>query len=299
VVRAALIVLVLLCAAGPARAASFTDTYRYFDTWAWASEPKCVGGGQYGAITGQEPDSGTHPVFVWLHGTYAPAGGTEALKFVGAMAARGFVAAAVHYDDFAGFNAVGTDKKARCIFDPSLPASAITRLCARPAADCSRGIVVAGHSQGAVVAVRAANWNPQVRAVYALGFNEETTVEGGARMRAASAPPYGTRALPDGRLRIIDGEMETPVDRRDELNVQTGKSCPVTATDCLDAAGAGWDVVLNREVLDGAADHCYHHGGGGGGWGCKTDPPFDPYWLNGSAPWALNPSLDWLAGFTD
>jgi hypothetical protein len=140
---------------------------------------------------------------------------------------------------------------------------------------------------------------PQVRAVYALGFNEETTVEGGARMRAASAPPYGTRALPDGRLRIIDGEMETPTDRRDELNVQTGKSCPVTATSCLDAAGAGWDVVLNREVLDGAADHCYHHGGGGGGWGCKTDPPFDPYWLNGSAPWALNPSLDWLAGFTD
>jgi hypothetical protein len=291
----ALLAAVLLFPAAAGAATSFTDTYRYYDTWAWVSEPKCVGTGQYSAITGQEPDSGTHPVFVWLHGTYAPTAGTEALKFVSSMAARGFVAAAVHYDDFTYSSATTADKKARCIFDPKMPSSAIAKLCARPRADCSKGIVVAGHSQGGVLGIRAANWDPRVRAGYFLGFNEESTVESGARLKAASAPPDGTRALPNSRIRIIDGVADAPPDRRDELNTQTGKSCPLTATDCLDASGAGWRVVQNIEVQDGTADHCYHHGGGG----CQSNPTFDPGWLNGTAPWELNPSLDWLASFAD
>jgi hypothetical protein len=256
-VRAALIVLLALCAAAaPARAASFTDTYRYFDTWAWVSDPKCVGTGQYSTITGQEPDTGTHPVFIWLHGTFAPPAGTEAMQFVSAMAARGFVAAAVHYDDFTYSSATSADQKARCIFEGSRPTSAVARLCARPRADCSQGIVVAGHSQGGVLGVRAANWDSRVRAGYFLGFNEEASAEAGARLRAATAPPYGTRALPDSRIRIVDGAADAPSDRRDDLDVQTGKACDVTATDCLDSSGAGWRVVQNGEVQDGTAGHC-------------------------------------------
>jgi hypothetical protein len=294
-----LVAILLLLSAGTAKAASFTDNYRYYDAWAWVSDPKCVGTGQYSLIAGQEPDVGTHPVFIWLHGTYTPPTGVEALQFVSAMANRGFVAAAVHYDDFTYSSAVAADKKARCIFDPKQPNSAVAKLCARPRADCSKGIVVAGHSQGGVLGVRAANWDSRVRAGYFLGFNEGTTVESGARMRAASAPPYGTRALPDSRIRIADGEAETPPDRRDELNVQTGKGCAVTATTCLDASGAGWVVPLNAQMVDGTAGHCYHHGGGGTGtWDCHDAPTFDTGWLYGSAPWSMNASLDWLAGAT-
>ena len=298
---AILIVSAVLLASTPASATSptiseFTGTYKSLNVWSWSAD-KCVGS-SYDGMYGNEPtQAGKYPVYVFLHGTYAAYNGPEAAVFTSHMANRGFVAASVHYDDFAAFTNNGLNKNSACIFRESNPSSAIAKLCSRPKADCSKGIVVSGFSQGAAIALRARNQDARVRGAYLLGMNEESSVENGARLQSATAMPAGSRQLPNERIRIIDGASDAPVDRRDELNLQTGAACAVMSSDCLNPnTGAGWYVVQDSQVADGVADHCYFHGGGGGAWGCKVNPPFDPTWLTSSTqPWALEPSLNWLA----
>lgn len=244
-------------------------------------------------LVGREPaDGGRHPVFVYLPGTGEPYDGPVGAAFLDAAAARGFVAVSVAYSEWQ-FYAAGIEGNAACIFGGG-PASAIGQACARPSADCSLGVVVAGFSQGASIGVRARNFDARVRAAYLLGFNEERASAYGAWTMAIT-PPAGTRALPNDRIRIVDGLTDAPVDRRDELNDQTGRSCDVTATSCLGADGSGWYVVQDAELADGLSEHCYF-------WGpryCPTPPPFDPTWLHSTtAAWALAPNLAWLASHT-
>jgi dienelactone hydrolase len=71
---------------------------------------------------------------------------------------------------------------------------------------------------------------------------------------------------------IVDGEGE---------DVDPAKLARITPN---------WIVVPNGAMQDGRADHCWMHGGGG----CSWWPPLDRGWLDGSEPWSLNPTLDWL-----
>jgi hypothetical protein len=271
---------------------SFSATYssQHSDWWGLRTCANTAG------MTGREPLRGFgYPVFVYLPGTGEPYDGPVGATFADVMAARGFVAAAVQYEDWE-FYAQGIEGNAACIFGSGAE-SAVSQLCARPKADCSKGVVVSGFSQGAVIAAQARDFAHQVRAAYLLGFNEErvSAWEGTARWTRAVVPPEGTRALPDDRIRIVDGIADAPADRRDELNDQTGRSCAATVFDCLGADGSGWYVVQDGEVADGLAEHCYFEGP----YFCPRQPPFDPTWLNSTtAPWALMPSLAWLESFT-
>jgi hypothetical protein len=239
-------------------------------------------------------------VFVYLVGSGEAHDGAEAPTIVRAAAEQGFVAASVAYPDFQFFS-TGIDGNARCIFDAWSGLSAVYKLCMRPTANCLKGVVVAGFSQGSTIALRAANYDWRVRAAYLLSNAEERDgIEGAVRWTMAMPPPTGTRALPGSRLRIVDGISDAPGERRDELNDMTGRACAVTATSCLAVDGSGWYVVQNAQVANGKADHCYFMGADGYS-SCTVagTPPFDPTWLTSTTePWALQPNLAWLRGHT-
>jgi hypothetical protein len=275
-----------------ARAAVFSGSY--------ASERSI-----YGAVRdcanvkpfiGSEPESmGRFPVFVYLPAPIIPYDGVESRTIIDSAMRKGFVAASVPIAEWQGY-AEGIDGNARCIFDGTSSRSALAQLCARPKADCSRrGVVVAGFSEGAAVAVRARNHDPRTRAAYLLGFNEAREWFGSSdRWTMSVVPPAGTRALPNSRIRILNGMDDAPVDRRDELNDQTGRACAVSRFVCLAPGGSGWYVVQHYQLADGYSDHYYFHE-----WRPSYVPPFDPTWIAATdAVWALQPNLDWLKRFT-
>jgi dienelactone hydrolase len=278
-----LLVLALIAPIGrSARAATFTDTYQRYNVW-W---PGCnIQGGLYG----NEPDTGSgYPVFVWAMGSYGSYNGVEAQKFTREAAARGFVAGSASYDSVEGLSDAAIDGKARCIYNGSVPASAVARLCARPKADCSKGIVGAGFSQGGAITLRAANHDARVRAAYALGVS-------GPLNPGLIAQPAGVRALPNDRLRITTGQKDVERSGTSALDAITGNGCAPNWGPCFRGDGSGYYIVQNFEVADGVADHCFFEGGGK----CSVNPPFDPNWPPPSqVPWALAPNLDWLKAHT-
>jgi hypothetical protein len=298
VVRLALWLVLVLCAAAAAASASsaqsvatrgFTGSYVPFNPWL----NQCLG---TGGVIGREPEAPSrYPVFVYLTGTGGVYDGTEPTIFLNEMARRGFVAASVEYDTLVGVGPQALDAKSGCIFDGGRATSAVAGLCARARADCTRGILVAGFSQGAYIAARSQNHERQVRGVYALGLND--LVVPPDHFAVTSPPPTGIRSLPSSRLRIVNGsgwsdEQADQEGMREQLNALTGSSCGLTANRCLSASGSGWYIVQDAEVTDGEADHCYFHGSGE----CSFAPTFEPAWRPpASAPWSLRSNLDWLA----
>jgi hypothetical protein len=278
----------------------FQTTYRGYNPWdEWNASrlDKCT---DTQPIYGSEPAAaGTYPVLLYMHGTFADwVGNQEGQRFVALAAAQGFVAAAPTYDSWLTFSPNGVDRHAQCAFSPGEAGNAVAQVCGRPKADCSKGILVAGFSQGGAIAARAANFAPTVRAAWPLGVN-------GPVVPAALAVPAGTRVLPDDRIRINVGEAD--VDTTDAttgkvtgmqlsgLNALSGSNCATAS--CLRPDGSGYYVVQNSEVADGVADHCF--------WesvnsqnpanSCVVTPTFDPGFPPPSTkPWSLSANLDWL-----
>lgn len=248
-------------------------------------------------ILGKEPtDEGQHPVFVHLVGTTEDFDNAQASAAVQEMAERGFVAATVDYPNV-GFGGCSAMKnKSECVFDEDSHKSAITVLCERSKADCSKGIVVSGASQGAVLATLARNFHPGVNACYGGGLGVQYSFFDLDRCLAD-----GNRMLPSDRLRAVNGEEDgfmggEPDEVRDQLEELTGQSCGRDAFSCFRSNNSGWFIVRNNAVKDGEADHCYLRDGG---CGLFNEDDLDPNWRNGSDSWSLVPNLEWLAGFAD
>jgi hypothetical protein len=203
-------------------------------------------------------------------------------------AAHGFVAVALTYDSWLTWNSPREiDLHANCMFNTASPGNAITQICAQPEADCSKGFVVAGFSQGGAIAGRASAFNTGVRGVWAMGIN-------GPDIPAGIAMPAGTRTLPNNELRINVGQGEITTNSAGQpdlsaLNAMTGQSC--TSFNCLQTDGSGYFVVSDSEVSSGIAGHCY--------WFANSNcfgSTFDPVFVSGTAPWSLSTNLSWLAG---
>lgn len=284
-VGACALLAAFLSAPAGAQTSSFTGTYK------GGSNSSCSN--TYN-ISGKEPSaSGTYPVFVWMVGTGSTYTNSTAIAAVDEMAARNHVAATIQYDN-SGFNCPSLKARAQCAFDPAKATSAIRTLCSRAKADCSKGIVVAGYSQGALVTTLARNYDSRVAAAYGLGEGVDYT---GNNVRSCILP--ANRLLPADRLRVANGEADDFVGLfesgvRSQLQELTGLSCGSTATSCFRGNGSGWYIVQHNEVEDGSADHCYATNGG-----CYFGSGvMDNGWRNGAAPWSLKPSLDWLKTFT-
>ncbi|MCY1014391.1 alpha/beta hydrolase family protein [Pyxidicoccus sp. MSG2] len=269
--------------AGAQSLSSFTATY--------SGGSGLVCGTTYN-IRGQEPAAtGKYPVFIYTVGTTEQYDHSSALAAVSEMAARGYVAATVEYDN-ATFGSCSTiDSRAKCTYDASRSTSAVGRLCARAKADCSKGIVVAGFSQGSVMAVLAKNHDARVRAAYGLGCGVQYSI-----YNLSSCVADGNRALPSDRLRIINGEQDVFVGPTESAvraqNTQTtGLSCPL-ATSCFRSNGSGWYIIKDSQVADLQADHCYMR------TGSCVGLTLDNTWRSGTAPWSLSTNLNWLTQFT-
>jgi hypothetical protein len=247
------------------------------------------------SITGQEPAAaGTFPVFVYMVGTSETFNNNGAASAaVSGMASRGFVAASIQYDSGQFGNCSQISGKAKCIFDPSAATSAIAQLCSRAKADCNKGVLVGGFSQGAVIATLARNFDARVQAAWGMGDGVTYSV---FNLNACMA--NGSRNLPSDRLRAVDGQADQFIGPqlaqvRTQLQTLTGDNCGSSATSCLQGNGSGWIIVQNAQVQSGRADHCYMRRNG-----ClSSQTANDTGWLNGSAPWELNPNLNWLASF--
>jgi len=263
---------------------SFTATYR-----GQGSSGTC--GTTYN-MNGREPSAaGLYPVFLYMVGTsesYTNASSTAAI--VG-MANRGYVAASIQYRSSSFGSCSTISNKARCIFDSIRTDSAVTTLCNRAKADCTKGIVVGGFSQGSIIADLAKNYDARVQAAFGMG-NGVTYVF----YNLTSCVGNGNRALPSDHLRVVNGQSDSfGTGNISQLQTLTGFNCGSTAFSCLQSNGSGWYRVRGNQVQDGTADHCYMRASGGCSGSQNSN---DAGWANGADVWELNANLDWLSGFT-
>jgi hypothetical protein len=238
------------------------------------------------------------------------------VSIVESMAARGFVAASVAYDSLGGLGATLDDpldacpiaaKKGDCLFGAG-EGSAITKLCAREKADCSRGIVLSGHSQGAALAIGARDHDDRVRAVYGLGAGLHLTLTidlGGTPFvvagDASACLSPDARALPADRLRVVNGESEYVFGEHLQQDVRdiTDLDCDAGTLECLRPDGSGWTFFPDAANEDGRglSQHCYMANMPEGD--CTASTGLNSNWTDGTDSFAREPSLTWLRGFTD
>lgn len=240
-------------------------------------------------IVGKEPTSGKHPLFVYTVGTTEGTSNGQGLLMAERMAAKGYVAAVVGYQSSLFARDFVIARKAACIWDKTTADSAVAALCARTRADCSKGIVTAGFSQGAIIASIAADYDSRVKAAFGIGLQRSYYVY----TNSVSLP--GNRSLPKNRLRVANGQGDTfnsgsPIPSAVAV---TGYDCG-NNTNCLQADGSGYVLVQDTEVSDGNADHCYARAKGD----CiGSQANSDTLWANSAAVWALPAAMTWLDKF--
>jgi hypothetical protein len=246
------------------------------------------------SIKGTEPASGTHPVFIYTVGTTESYDNGQAMAAVAEMAAKGFVAVAVQYDSGSFGTCSQILAKAKYIYNSASTTSAVSKVCARASADCSKGVVVAGFSQGSVIAVNAKNYDARVRAAYGMGTHNKYSF-----YSLTSCMNNGGHTLASTNLRIVNGDNDsfaggTASSVRSTSQAVTGKSCGTGAYECLNTNGSGWIMLRGSQVGDGSADHCYQRALGG----CTgSQNTLDSAWRNGTGNWGLKANLTWLNGF--
>jgi len=270
--------------------------------WGWnavSNQNKLYG------IYGKEPAAdGQYPVFVYLGGGLWPVQGLyyggDGQLMVQEMASRGFVAVSVEYDNASGPTCSNLPEKSKRIFNNNDGSSAIRSVCSRSKADCRKGIVLAGLSQGAQVATLGKNFDDRIQAVYSIAG--ATTAD--PTLTVAPCLNEGNRALSGTRLRAVSGESDTvltgfwtglrdPGGVRRSLQEFTGANCTSTDSSCFRSNNSGWYMVRDSEVEDRVADHCYFNAEGG----CisfRYDVGFMP---PAAHQWSLGTNLDWLKQF--
>ena len=252
-------------------------------------------GSSYGMAGAEPSTAGTYPVFIYMVGTNETYNNAVAMAAVNAMAAKGYVAATVDYATGAFGTCTVLSGKSSCIFDANSSTSAVTQLCSRAKADCSKGIVVGGFSQGSILALLAKNKDARVQASYGTGMSNYYS-----GYDLSSCVSNGNRTLPSYRLRAVDGERDNFVGGsqaavQSSLTNVTGLTCPSGSTSCMNSNGSGWIIVKNSQVQDGSADHCYMRATGD----CfGSQNSVDAGWKSGTANWQMNANLQWLTNFT-
>lgn len=262
---------------------SFTATYKNGSTY---------------NIQGKEPStSGKYPVYVHIGGTGENYNSAWAQAAIDAAVARGFVAATVQYDN-ASFGSCATiSGRAKGIFDASNVNSAIAKLCARGKADCSKGIVTGGLSQGSIISVLSRNYDSRIKASMGQGTGSTYT----AAYNLESCMADGKHTQTGDRLRIVNGERDmfvggTEAVARSQAELVTGLKCTGKQS-CFRSNGSGWYVVKDAEVADLNADHCFMGNLGTVGVQCSGILAVDPYYKSGTNQWGIKATMDWLKTF--
>lgn len=271
-----------------------TTTFSMNYTGASTSGGSC--GTNY-SISGVEPATTgtTYPVYIYMVGTNESYNNGSAMATVNAMAAKGYVAATVNYATSQFGNCSVLSAKSSCIFNPNSNASAVSQICSRANADCSKGIVVGGFSQGSILALLAKNYDSRVQAAYGTGMSNKYSV-----YDLSSCVSNGKRTLTSDRLRAVDGEKDnfaggSQSSVQASLKSVTGLTCASGSYACMNSNNSGWIIAKNSEVADRSADHCYMRASGD----CLgSQNSLDSGWKSGTANWQMNANLEWLDKFT-
>lgn len=278
--------------------------------WGSASGASALCDTPYSIFVAHPTGSAKYPLMIITPGTGQAHDAFELQQLANAAASLGFVAASVAYANSFdhAFGCGGPyEAKARCIYSADLSTRAMRKLCAHKNADCNKGVVTTGVSQGSAMAILAANFDGRVRATVARSAGSKVFEAAGACLASWNT------AISKDRLRVINGEMDTLfVDTWMQapanpwvMNAVTGRSCALLAYDCLsNPNGSGWRRVGTWEVADGYPGHCYFLNTGMTDIGdCLTspaNPQYDPGYLSDSGvSWSRAENLRWLKGFTN
>jgi hypothetical protein len=255
---------------------SFSDTYK----GTLLDGPSCS---VNQPILGYQPSTpGSYPLFVYEVGTISAYNGGDADASLRAAAARGFVAISAKYNN--GFNRDCTtlNNKAMCLYNSSAQ-SALSKGCAR--ADCSKGIIMGGFSQGSQLALIAKNYDSRVKAVWTQGVGMSSNVPLDSCLSA------NTRVLPADRVRMINGEHDIYVPDSSAAEAITGMICAPGVKECMRADGSGWYRVQNSDIGGDYADHTFFAKGFLTG---QFEPGYLPPY---QSPWSIERNLDWLQSY--
>lgn len=275
------------------------------------------GGRVTGSIVGFEPSTGAgHPVYVWLAGTGVGWHNRSTDRDLLRRAAElGAVAGQCQYRNwmYPLGECAGMLSKAQPIFNITDPDSCLARLCARPMADCSRGVAVHGFSQGAQLSALAKNFAPQVSAALVQGHGDQPVGNLSSCMDYYDAQgrrnPY--HGLEREQVRSLVGEHDTSFGccfdqpdpkccknkktARAQQIATTGYTCGSGEYSCLQTDGSGWYVVSDHDAGKSAgANHCFAWDGKCPALAGANDA-WNPKWLSNDS-WALDSSLSWLIG---
>jgi hypothetical protein len=247
--------------------------------------------------------TGSYPVLFWLQGTCMPHDADVVHLLLQEAAQFGFIAVSPQYyngghdgppggvappdwcltnpgtefcdcDSGAG-SYVGLPRaKAACIFDPGEQDPAVNTICALPYADCD-AMVVSGGSQGARVALRAAEWQPVAVASYAVSLTDsdldhdsrtwladEDLLESHGANDVVNGAPVSSGFIDHLSLTLFDGQADPELDCTGSCTEPTGGAFP--SCDCRVSAAPrhGWFLVGEDQVQDGDPDHafvCHDH----------------------------------------
>lgn len=234
---------------------------------------------------GFEPDDdggGKHPLFLYFVGTAFSASdasarydGLAAKTVTEAMARRGFVALSVHYDNTPSLS----PDKVTCLYAPSNAQNVLAVACRLPRVDCDRGIAAWGHSQGALMAHIASQFEPRVRAVWTTGYSG------------------GSYPLPSNRLRVVNGEADSMNSAWDTIKKAAGygtSECPAAGgSECFRPDGSGFVIVRKADCIASSADHCWFDRRS-----CAASAiTLEPNWTDKASAktFALESNADWVA----
>jgi dienelactone hydrolase len=283
--------LALLIVALPAGASQPTTTYLSYDPYTGNND-------LVQPIYYQLPNSavfgkGPYPVAIWIPGTFELPYDPLSVLFMTQMAQRGFLAASIEYsnEELAQTCSAYTPR-AKSMFASSQSTSAIGTICKLSGANCAKGIVTAGISQGGILAVLARNYSTQVQATYALSTGAVNNA--GIGVNLSSCMAKSATALPADRLTVVNGQADPAFGTQSSTQAASGITCPSGSTQCWssDGSGAGWYIVQNSEVVGDVAGHCYID---------NDDVCNDNFQKNWAPPatynWSLVSNLNWLATF--
>lgn len=220
-----------------------------------------------GEFKGYLPHSrGPSPLFIWLPGEHDDFWAPIYQYFTYQMALRGFAAASIRHDNWEGDAQLCRLKsKADRIFKG--PDGALATLCARTDIDCSKGVAVAGHGQGAILTMFSAQSDVRVTAQLVLSGSSG---DGGSHVTCAITAPdhcLWNANLTDGGLhqskrRYLIGIDDSLMGGNPEfvpnsMKRVSGYDCGEDF-DCIQADGSGYFIVRGSDLTGAKCDKVRH-----------------------------------------
>ena len=252
-----------------------------------------------------------YPVYVYTTGTtMCESGqyGSYAYKidnrFMEEMAKRGFIAATVEYPCATyPTSCQGIENKVKYIYgdgstttnDDSMMKTALSILCQRTNANCSKGVAVHGYSQGAHIAYMAKKYDKRISA--SLLFGNGAIISGQSAAQSSCLQYYDNSSAINERLglkqmRSIVGENDIKFGSNlngviaqqqafSGYNYNNNYCSTTDKRNCLQSDGSGYFIVPN-----GAHGFFYNHGFILKDIFLENDP---------SLQWGIKMNFDWLS----